>query len=42
MMDIIQTTEARGKKKKSRGKMEDINTLEGSRGKKSRGKKSRG
>tara|TARA_A100001035_G_scaffold66157_1_gene50505 strand:+ start:5217 stop:7817 length:2601 start_codon:yes stop_codon:yes gene_type:complete len=38
-----QTNEAhRGKKKKSRGKMEDINTLEGSRGKKSRGKKSRG
>ena len=39
-----QTNEAhRGKKKKSRGmRGEDIETTEGSRGKKSRGKKSRG
>ena len=33
---------SRGKKKKSRGAMEDVKTLEGSRGKKSRGKTSRG
>jgi len=36
------TNEGRGKKKKSRGTKEDMQTTEGSRGKKSRGKKSRG
>ena len=42
MMDSIKTTEARGQKKKSRGKTEDIKTLEGSKGKSRGGKKSRG
>ena len=43
LQEKYRTDEAsRGKKKKSRGAMEDVKTLEGSRGKKSRGKKSRG
>ena len=42
MMDSIKTTEARGQKKKSRGKTEDINTLEGKKSKARGEKKSRG